>query len=113
MSEIELKSCPVCGSENVTSVAGFVVCKNCNVSTTVGVTQEESNRLQNTRPLEDALRARAEKAEAMVESLIEAGDRIADNLEFIDGTNCSESLDEWDALVAGWKSPANGEVKND
>jgi len=39
------------------------------------------------------------------------GDRIADNLEFIDGTNCSESLDEWDALVAGWKSPANGGEK--
>lgn len=48
-------------------------------------------------------KARAEKAEAMVESLIEAGNRVSDNLDFVDGTTCRESLDEWDALVTEWR----------
>lgn len=116
MSEIELKPCPVCGSENVTSAAGFVVCKNCNVSTAIGVTQEESNRLWNTRPLEDALRARAEKAEAMIDKLIDAGNDL-----YMAGLPDGYRIEDapagewaaWDELVAEWQSPANGEVRND
>lgn len=51
----------------------------------------------------DLLQARANKAEVMVERLIEAGNRVSDNLDFVDGTTCRESLDEWDALVTEWR----------
>lgn len=59
---------------------------------------------------EDALRARAEKAEAMVERLIEAGGPIADSLSVYQDRKTGLYFGEWDNLVAEWNQSKKAEV---
>lgn len=50
-------------------------------------------------------KARAEKAEAMVESLIEAGEKIKSHASMIKSGRAGYDCENWRKLVAGWKSP--------
>ena len=114
----ELKNCPFCGSEDAYSVYlpdpysrdqyAWVNCKTCNASGGQFVQRVcpddksfsrnemelESTKLWNTRPIEDALQARAEKAESMVERLIEARGN---------GYMFLQLMNEWDDYFAKWK----------
>ena len=103
MSE-ELRPCPFCGEqpEMQNMCGGYpgdeVYFCRCRIEN-----HKEDLWSWQTRPLEDALQSRAERAEAMIERLIDAGNRVADNLDFVDGDTCRSSLDGGDALVAEWQ----------
>lgn len=62
---------------------------------------------KNIRDYVDALQARAEKAEAMVERMIEAGNRLyelAEELDdLVDEFRAYPDLVSWRTLVAEWK----------
>jgi len=140
----ELKACPFCGSSNTTldyyEISGpqelgtIVVCNDCGASA-------KSIVDWNTRPIEDALRARiaelerqldewndnqwikdmkaennamlarAEKAEAMVERLIEIGDWATIGMVISESYSPSSNMrnlaedrrNEWKNLVKEWK----------
>lgn len=64
----ELKPCPFCGHEASESFLGegFVACGSFNCQ--IGMTIFDPNSW-NTRPIEDALLARAEKAEAVINGM--------------------------------------------
>jgi hypothetical protein len=59
--------------------------------------------INNTRPIEDALQARAEKAEAMVEKLIEAGSMLIETFQDYPDFEEYPEVGKWDTLVAEWK----------
>lgn len=76
----ELKACPTCkGEPKIYKVGGWykLQCIECLTTTPECFTEAEAIELWNTRPLEDALLADKERAEAMVERMIDAG-RIID-----------------------------------
>ena len=107
MSENPMWKCPECGilQDGKTCIR----CGMTNIRARIGELLLPKSP-ENQAIFEDALcedwytlESRAEKAEAMVEKLIEAGNRVSDNLDFVDGTTCRESLDEWDALVTEWR----------
>lgn len=124
MSEM-LKPCPFCGSEDAYSVYlpdpysrdqyAWVNCKTCNASGGQFVQRVypddksfsrnemelESTKLWNTRPIEDALQARAEKAEEMVEWLIELGDVINGDKDSV--WTLRTVKERWTIEVAKWK----------
>jgi transcription elongation factor Elf1 len=95
----ELKACPFCGSSNTTldyyEISGpqelgtIVVCNDCGASA-------KSIVDWNTRPIEDALLKRAERAEQMVERLTNAGDKMAEDLGATGWD--TQSHIEWHAL---------------
>lgn len=89
----ELKPCPFCGGEAELCYSEVdIFCRKCNVM--------QETEMWNTRPIEDALQARAEKAEEMVERLIEAGDDLAGFTMSATGDNGhSITLRKWHALV--------------
>ena len=102
-----LRPCPFCGAEAIMPVfrnaspAGYKVdvctCSNdCEV-----IWDWKPIEAWNNRPIEDTLRARAERAEAMVERLIEAGHAMSNVAEWR-YTNLTELM-AWDNLVAEWK----------
>lgn len=113
MSE-ELKACPFCGTlpqanswifRGINETRYFCPNQECPLSVRT-VTLEE----WQSRPLEDALRARAERAEKMVERLIEAGERLRDYAILVsadhpmgDGQMALKDKSMWDALKTEWQ----------
>jgi hypothetical protein len=105
----ELKPCPFCGSEAgrrehciFGEVVEFAYCPNENCSfrhRTASVTD------WNTRPIEDAILARAEQLEAMVERLVEAIESGA-YLQVSPDPDI-EGIQNWyaktEAIIAEWK----------
>ena len=102
----EIKECPFCGSEDTVRLpyndrADVERCLNCNLSIVVpfGFT------MWNNRPIEDALRARAERAEQVVERLIVAIE-LGNDVPLIHEPEIT-SVQSWykkmHALVAEWK----------
>ena len=57
----------------------------------------------NTRPIEDALNARIAELEALVERLIEAGDRLSDSLCTYPEEEKTIEVCNWNAIVAEYK----------
>ena len=55
----------------------------------------------NNRPTEDALRERDERAEAMIERLIELGNK---SIHSVQTEFCTRWSKEWRALVAEWQA---------
>ncbi len=107
----ELKACPFCKSipqankwtiHGITETRYFCPNPDCPHSVRT-VTLEQ----WNTRPLEDALLARAERAERMVERLIEAGWVIGSAFPLLRKTQTD--IDTWDALVAEWQVNQKGD----
>ena len=91
MSE-KLKQCPFCGGEAELCYSEVdTFCRKCNVM--------QETELWNRRPIEDALRARAERAEAMVERLLVAG---RDLLRVTD-EDFPKVSERWIALVEEWE----------
>lgn len=109
-SEIKLKPCPFCGSDDVhiesKNLFYWVECYQCGATgqearlrdETVNVAQGEERATNNwnTRPIEDELRSRAEKAEAMIDKLVDAGNDLYTAMQ----PNCE--LAAWDKTVAEW-----------
>jgi hypothetical protein len=91
----ELKACPFCGGETEKPYKSDVKCNNRMCPAYYFVTWMPE-KVWNTRPLEDALLMRAERAEAMVEKLIEAGNSLA--------IYRLADWETWPALVAEWRS---------
>lgn len=81
MSEqVELKPCPFCGHEAVATqyvVGGrdLVQCTFCSVKTPATNSRKEAVKSWNSRPIEDALRARLSERDVLIERLIEAWSR--------------------------------------
>lgn len=61
MSE-ELRPCPFCGSEDLVYLP-IVWCKKCDAQVKIADNLEDTIKLWNTRPIEDALRARIAELE--------------------------------------------------
>ena len=115
----ELKPCPFCGGTKICTEKGINLnyCDNCSAESNV--------EHWNTRPIENALLARAEKAEKMVERLMRmVEDRFVLLGNSLDGhlqdCNCavflssrmerdawSELCYEWHGIYSDWQS-ANG-----
>jgi len=88
----KLKQCPFCGGEAELCYSEVdTFCRKCNVM--------QETELWNRRPIEDALRARAERAEAMVERLLVAG---RDLLRVTD-EDFPKVSERWIALVEEWE----------
>lgn len=129
MSEIELKPCPMCGGVaqvNTWTMHGITesrcFCPNSDCPNSV---RTVALATWNTRPIEDALQSRAERAEAMVERLMRmVEDRFVLVGNSLDGhlqdCNCavflssrmerdawSELRYEWHGIYSDWQS-ANG-----
>lgn len=95
----KLKPCPFCGGCKIVSEEELNVtfCNGCSAETDIFD--------WNTRPIEDDLRARAEKAEAMVARLIEAGNWLNAMHEdgvFVDELNAART--SWKLAVSDWQS---------
>lgn len=107
MTEQELLPCPFCGHKNPSIMHAYDLeymrCFNCKGD----FGWDGKVDKWSDRPLEDALRERAEKAEAMVERMIEAGNRLyelAEELDdLVDEFRAYPDLVSWRALVAEWK----------
>jgi hypothetical protein len=107
----ELKACPFCGSSNTTldyyeiscpqELGTIVVCNDCGASA-------KSIVDWNTRPIEDALLKRAERAEQMVERLIEAGKKLS-IIALLNTREDIETWERWHALVAEWQANQKGD----
>lgn len=117
MTNTDLRPCPRCGGK-AEQDDDAIFCPTCDCYLILEVYQdfEAAKSAWNYRPLEDALTARANRAEAevarlnrMVERLIEAGNKlaesVADEWTFSDGKVHS---DEWHDLVADWQSENEG-----
>lgn len=68
MSNQELKPCPFCNKLDITTRKGArtqMMCIRCGAEGPDAATRAEAVALWNTRPVEDAWRARAEAAEAL------------------------------------------------
>ncbi|MBO7330062.1 MAG: Lar family restriction alleviation protein [Lentisphaeria bacterium] len=89
MSE-ELKPCPFCGQDvSIGPVDDcthywYVCCEDCDITRFIFGSKQESIKIWNTRPAEDALKAE-------VERLTQALEAIAKNAEF---------WDDWDDSLA-------------
>lgn len=100
-----IKACPFCGeSPHIYAEKDQVICSDekCLMSLTwIDV------EIWNTRPIEDALQARAEKAEAMVERMIGCVDKakgaVRSYFTLFRAPHVGSFLDEWNTLVAEWK----------
>ena len=99
----ELKPCPFCGSEDVVRLshndrADIERCRNCNLSIIVplGIT------MWNTRPIEDALNARITELKAVIDQLIEAGEKMFTAV-IAAADPYDEGMREWDKIVNEWK----------
>jgi len=97
----EMKNCPFCGwdyAEHAWNEFGeeYWVCDNCGASS--GTVDSKWN--WQTRPIEDALRERAERAEQMVERLIWLGNQSAYSVQT---DFCTRWSEEWYELVTEWK----------
>ena len=111
----ELKPCPFCGEMpkvNTWTMLGITesrcFCDNekCPVYLSKTIAIDD----WNTRPIEDALQKRAERAEATVEKLIEAGGALCDYAILVsfdhpmgDGQMALNDKSAWDALVTEWQ----------
>lgn len=100
-----MKSCPFCGEDDIATHLRdgwfYVSCNNCGSSTyQLCDNKREAVEIWQTRPLEDALLARAHRAERMVERLIEAGNLATEFESYSDRIN---SLYNWRDLVAEWR----------
>jgi len=93
----ELKPCPFCGSADIRTEPGINLnyCDKCSA--------EANIEHWNTRPIEDALQARAEKAEEMVERLIGIGNALKNNTPF-ESPTYGVTTHEWDMAVSDWQS---------
>jgi hypothetical protein len=98
----ELKACPFCGGEAEKPYKSDVKCNNRMCPAYYFVTWMPE-KTWNTRPIEDALLKRAERAEAMVEKLIEAGGEIVDEAQ-LQEPDVSDLREAWQALVAEWQA---------
>jgi len=112
MSE-ELKPCPFCGSTKyvgkdwinpngeepceIDELYESAWCEICGVS----MMQDWND--WNARPIEDAIRARAERAEQMVEKLIEAGSVLIETFQDFPDFEEYPEVGNWDTLVDEWK----------
>ena len=90
------KPCPTCGDELLKKdINEFgrtrLACLECGTG--------GDAEFWNDRPIEDALRERAERAEAMVEKLIERGLKLA-----FSTTYQTKEQSDWLALVTEWKA---------
>lgn len=106
----KLKPCPFCGSDIQDypptfydekfprkSVLGYyVICAACGAQLTQINKFKNVGINWNTRSIEDALLARAEKAEAMVERMISLISYVIDDMP-------AYNADEWQVLVAEWE----------
>ena len=83
----ELKPCPFCGSADIRTEPGINLnyCDKCSA--------EANIEHWNTRPIEDALRARIAELEALVDELVNIGDNLFDSLNPIAWKH--EWLDKW------------------
>lgn len=119
MTKQNLRPCPFCGesveldySELPNRKHWFITCVCCGMMYQSPISQRKYVKDNwNNRPIEDALQARAEKAEAMVERMIVSGDRLyelAEELDdLVDEFRAYPDLVSWRTLVAEWK----GETK--
>ncbi len=107
----ELKSCPFCGRQPYES-GGYVSCHTELCLANADYHEPAIGPITdwNTRPIEDALRARAERAEKMVERLIEVGERLRDYAILVsadhpmgDGQMALRDKSMWEYLVAECK----------
>jgi len=94
MSE-ELRPCPFCGGTKICTEKGINLnyCDNCSAESNV--------EHWNNRPIENALLARAEKAETMVKRLIELGDVINGDKDSV--WTLRTIKERWTIEVAKWK----------
>lgn len=113
MSEIELKPCPFCGGKvryaknyRYRHIWHDIVCNYCGITNTYD-DERQSVRSWNTRPIEDALQSRAEKAEAMVEHLIEAGNALKQHAAKIKSGYVAHDCKLWTDIVEEWRKEAN------
>ena len=102
----ELKPCPFCGGEarwvQVKTDVAIVFCAGCGATTAKHFDIRGCVESWNTRPIETALLARAEKAVAMVAKLIGAGHKVA----ILASLNTQEDDDlysAWSNLVSEWE----------
>ena len=104
MSE-KLKQCPFCGGTKICTEKSINLnyCDNCSAESNV--------EHWNTRPIEDALQARAEKAEAMVERLIELGDDALESQLKITDELLKEATETIGAVVACCTYNSNDDAK--
>ena len=99
----KLKPCPFCGSEqpqdskddgNVPYEFGMSrSCKFCSAAVNLG---------WNTRPIEDALNARITELKAVIDQLIEAGEKMFTAV-IAAADPYDEGMREWDKIVNEWK----------
>jgi len=96
MSE-ELRPCPFCGGTKICTEKGINLnyCDNCSAESNV--------EHWNNRPIEDALQSRIAELEALVERLIEAGDRLSDSLCTYPEEEKTIEVCNWNAIVAEYK----------
>jgi hypothetical protein len=103
----EPKPCPFCGSKAkkhkyhiLGELVKLIYCpnENCHFHHRTASVAD-----WNTRPIEDALLARAEQAEAMVERLIEAGNVLIETFQDYPDFEEYPEVGKWDTLVAEWK----------
>jgi hypothetical protein len=78
----ELKPCPLCGSSDVCNTwdqqsHNVVYCNSCSLIGSIANNIDEANKLWNTRPIEDALRAELEQARARIAGLESYADKLA------------------------------------
>lgn len=103
--KLKVRECTRCGAEMCLESldAEFYLCPECGTYFDDGYfdSMEAAIAYWNKRPYIDSLIARAEKAEAMVERLIEAGHAMSNVAEWR-YTNLTELM-AWDNLVAEWK----------
>lgn len=111
MSEIELKLCPFCGGKNIKEFGTYertIHCCDCGAED--GFVIGDQNGWEgnwNTRPIEDALQSRAEKAEAMVERLIEAGNALKQHAAKIKSGYVAHDCKLWTDIVDEWRESGN------
>ena len=93
----ELKPCPFCGGTKICTEKGINLnyCDNCSAESNV--------EHWNNRPIEDALNKRIAELEALVERLIEAGDRLSDSLCTYPEEEKTIEVCNWNAIVAEYK----------
>lgn len=71
----ELKSCPLCGSTNLQihfrplENRNYVMCHSCHLQSRLAPVESAAIKDWNTRPIEDALRAKLAAAEKLIAAL--------------------------------------------
>ena len=105
----ELKKCPFGGGEAAyTQILGNyerpheVYCSTCDGGITEGRSKDGVIHNWNTRPIEDALKARIAELEAVIDQLIEAGEKMFTAV-IAAAVPYDEGMREWDKIVNDWK----------